>query len=155
MIRVSRILIAVPLFCSAAAPAPQPAPGTLVVEVQNIRVAKGIVHVDVCPEKQYLGDGCTWAASAPAQFGVTRVTITNLPPGRYAAQAFLDENKNDKVDQALFGIPKEGVGFSNDAKIGFGPPSFKATAFQYDGSPGIIRFKLRYFMGAKGPSPAR
>ena len=40
--------------------------------------------------------------------------------GRYAVQAFLDENGNGEVDRALFGIPKEGVGFSNDAKIRLG-----------------------------------
>jgi hypothetical protein len=74
--------------------------------------------------------------------------------GPYAAQAFLDENNNKEVDRALFGIPKEGVGFSNDAKIGFGPPKFADAVFTFNGPSQAIRFNLRYFLGAKGP-PAR
>lgn len=129
--------------------------GTLVVEVRNVRAARGSVHVDICPEAKFLADGCPWSATVPAQIGTTRVTVRNLPAGRYAAQAFLDENGNDKVDDALFGIPKEGVGFSNDAPIRLSPPKFSDAAFTFDGAGGEIALSLRYFMGPKGPPAAR
>lgn len=85
-------------------------------------------------------------ASAPALAGKTIVTISNVQPGTYAVQAFHDENHNGKVDRALFGIPKEGVGFSNDAPIRLGPPKWKDAQFQLGDDKGIA-FKLRYFIG--------
>lgn len=128
-----------------------PGSGVLTIDVGNIRIAKGRVHVDICPERLFLTDDCPFSGDAPAKAGVTRVTVRAIPAGRYAVQAFLDENSNGKVDRALFGIPKEGVGFSNDAKIGLGPPKFSDAVFSYDGGDHTIHFNLRYFLGAKGP----
>ncbi len=47
-----------------------------------------------------------------------------LRPGRYAVAVYHDENDNGEFDQALFGIPLEDFGFSNDATVFLGPPSF-------------------------------
>lgn len=116
------------------------------IAVTNVLNARGSIHVAVCPEKQFLDDGCTYSVAVPAHAGTTIVTVPSVPPGRYAAQAFHDENDNDKVDRGLFGIPKEGVGFSNDAKIRLGPPAFAEAVFVHDGVPQRIRFKLRYFL---------
>ncbi|MFT3976540.1 MAG: DUF2141 domain-containing protein [Sphingomonas bacterium] len=146
---MKRALLLLPLLTGAA-----PAPGVLTIEVGNVRVAKGVVHVDICPEAKFLKDDCPYSGEAPARLGTTRVVVSGLPAGDYAAQAFLDENHNGKVDRALFGIPKEGVGFSNDAKIGLGPPKFSEARFHFDGAGKAIRLNLRYFLGAKGP-PAK
>lgn len=141
------------LLLSAAAPS-EPARGVLTIDVGNVRAASGLVQVDVCPETKFLKEDCPWSGNARARLGTTRVTIGNLPPGHYAVQAYLDENSNGKVDRGLFGIPKEGIGFSNDAKIRLGPPKFADAAFAFNGHSHTIAFQLRYFMGAKGP-PAR
>ena len=143
----SRLMLAllVPLTLGAGQDA-----GTLHVDVSNVRGRTGVVHVDICTQAQFLKD-CSRSAEAPAVVGVTRVTINGLPPGRYAAQVSYDENGNHKVDRALFGIPKEGVGFSNDAKIRFSPPKWEEAAFVYDGSPRVIKLRLRYFIGPDAP----
>lgn len=138
------LLCLAPCLMAASAPAG----GVLIIDVGNVRVAKGHVHVDICPETRFLNDNCPYSAQAPATKGVAR----SVPAGRYAVQAFLDENDNGKVDRALFGIPKEGVGFSNDAKITLGPPKFAEAAFDYDGGLKTIHFSLRYFLGDKGPN---
>ena len=91
---------------TAAAPVPT---STLTIQISNVRNASGVVHVDICPQKQFLGDNCIYVGDAQSHAGVTTVTVHNLPPGQYAAQVFHDENRNKKVDRALFGIPKEGV----------------------------------------------
>ena len=127
-----------------------PAPGVLRIDVSNVRGHTGTVHVDICTQAQFLKD-CPRSADAPAVVGVTHVTVTGLPPGRYAAQVFYDENGNHKVDRALFGIPKEGVGFSNDAKIRFSPPKWEEAMFDYDGGPQTIKLRLRYFIGPDAP----
>jgi len=153
MIRLSFIAI---FLCSVCvAPLHAEAQGVLTIDVGNVRAARGNVHIDVCPEALFLKDDCPWSGNALARIGTTRVSVNGLPAGRYAVQAFFDENGNGKVDQMLFGIPKEGVGFSNDAKIVFSPPKFAAAAFAFDGKEQAIRLNLRYFTGAKGPPAKR
>ena len=73
------------------------------------------------------------------------------PAGHYAVQAFHDENANGKVDRALFGIPKEGIGFSNDAPIHLSPPKWADAVFAFDGGDQVIALKMRYMLGASGP----
>ena len=114
------------------------------VEVSGVRTAQGRVHVDICPEARFLDD-CPWSGEAVATVGTTEVIVENVPPGRYAAQAFHDRNDNGKVDRGIFGIPKEGVGFSNDAKIITAPPKFAAAAFDHGAGAQRIAFKLSYF----------
>jgi uncharacterized protein (DUF2141 family) len=55
----------------------------------------------------------------------------NVSPGIYAVSVFHDENSNGKLDTNFMGIPREGVGASNNAKGRFGPPKFSAAAFQH------------------------
>lgn len=129
--------------------APEPpvaaAPATAIeVVVSNVRNARGRVHVDICHRETFL-DECPWWGEAPAVKGVTVVVVHNVPPGRYAAQGFHDENGNGKVDRGLFGIPKEGVGFSNDAKIRMAPPKWDEAAFEHGAAAQRIGFTMRYF----------
>lgn len=57
----------------------------------------------------------------------------NVAPGRYAISVFHDENSNGKMDTNFIGMPREGVGASNNAIGHFGPPKFDAAAFSYSG----------------------
>jgi uncharacterized protein (DUF2141 family) len=132
-----------------AAPLPV---ATLAVQIGNVRNDKGILHVDVCPEAYFLKDGCPYTATAAARTGTTIAVVRNVPAGRYAVQAFHDENHNGKVDRALLGIPREGVGFSNDAPIRFGPPKWAAAVIVLSGSDQTIALHMRYFLGASGPA---
>lgn len=50
-----------------------------------------------------------------------------VPPGRYAAVVIHDENSNMKLDRNLFGVPKEGFGFSNNRGVVFSAPSFQSA----------------------------
>ena len=69
---------------------------------------------------------------------ICRFTIDSLEQGKYAFKYIHDENKNHKLDTKLFIIPKEGYGFSNNAKGKFGPPAFKDTVFELTGSDTLI-----------------
>jgi uncharacterized protein (DUF2141 family) len=44
-----------------------------------------------------------------------------------------DSNSNQKLDTNWIGIPKEGYGFSNNAKATLGPPSFDQVKFNLKG----------------------
>ncbi len=55
-----------------------------------------------------------------------------LEPGYYAVSAFYDEDNDGELDTGMFRIPKEPVGFSNNARGKFGPAKWKHTNFQVD-----------------------
>ena len=79
--------------------------------------------------------------------GVVTLTFPNVKPGTYAIALLHDENANGKADRAAMMIPKEGFGFSRDAPVRFGPPSFRAAAF--DVSPGAsqrVVIRMRYML---------
>ena len=125
--------------------------GTLTVRMTNVRNARGEVLVAACPQAQFLKENCPYNGSAPAHVGMTVVVLHGLPPGQYAVQTFHDENGNKKVDRNFIGIPREGVGFSNDAPIRMGPPKWADAMFAFNGAEQTIQLKTRYFLGQSGP----
>lgn len=139
---VAACLALAPVFASAAAAA------TLTVNVTNVRNVTGRVHIDICRQAEFLKK-CAAAGEARATRGTTVIVVENLPDADYAVQATYDENGNGKVDRALFGIPKEGVGFSNDAPIRLGPPKWADARFVLEGDK-TISVKMRYFIGGNG-----
>jgi uncharacterized protein (DUF2141 family) len=56
-----------------------------------------------------------------------------VAPATYAVSVIHDENSNGKLDTNFMGIPKEGVGSSNNVRPRFGPPKFSAAAFTFSG----------------------
>jgi uncharacterized protein (DUF2141 family) len=140
------------LIALALAEAVTTGSGSLTITVGNVRSNKGSVVVAVCSQNRFLEDECALQASSPARVGSTTVTVPNVPAGQYAVQAFHDENSNGEVDRAMFGIPKEGVGFSRDARIRMSPPKWADAFFNHQGRAEVISFSMRYFMGAKGPA---
>jgi uncharacterized protein (DUF2141 family) len=73
-----------------------------------------------------------------------RCDFLDIPPGTYALAVIHDENRNGQLDTNRLGIPKEGYGFSNDAKGFFGAPSFSAAKFEYDGQKLELTINLHY-----------
>ena len=57
------------------------------------------------------------------------VMVPDLPSGKYAVAAYVDNNKNGKQDKNFLGTPIEFYGFSNDVRGRFGPPDFADAAF--------------------------
>ncbi len=131
------------------------AAGSVTMNVGNVRSSRGRVVVDICPQNRFLEDGCIYHAEVPAHAGTTAITVPNVPAGQYAVQAFHDENANGEVDRAMFGIPREGVGFLRNARIALSPPKWRDAFFVHQGRAEVISFSLRYFMGNKGPTPPR
>lgn len=115
------------------------------VTVFGIHNDRGEVLAAVCPEADFLSDRCTLRAAAPAAFGAVTLTLPEVPPGRYAVQAFHDENANRTIDRSLLGMPKEGMGFSNGAAMRFGPPDFAEAAVEVGPEGADVVVPLRYF----------
>lgn len=62
--------------------------------------------------------------------GEASVLFDRLVPATYSISVIYDEDDDGELDTGFLGIPTELVGFSNNAKGRFGPPSFEKTAFK-------------------------
>jgi uncharacterized protein (DUF2141 family) len=76
--------------------------------------------------------------------GDVSFTVHNLPPGKYAAVAFHDENDNGTLDVDPLGVPTEGYGVSNDARNADGPPVYAKAAFDVAEPHKSVTVKLAY-----------
>jgi len=138
---VKRVVLAAAL---AAATAPALA-GEVDVEVRNLRAATGHLRVAICREPEFLQPICTFRQAVPAVKGTMTVRFADVPPGTYAAQAYLDEHDWGEIRRDALGFPDQGIGFSNDAPMRFGPPSFADARFTVGAVPVQVRITLTYY----------
>jgi uncharacterized protein (DUF2141 family) len=144
-----RFLLLVVLLISPAwlAQSQQAAGGNMIhVEISGFHSDKGEAFCALfAPGKAFPSDAkaAVVRIKAPISHGKATCEFTDVAPGRYAVSVFHDENSNQKLDTNFLGIPKEGVGASNDAKGRMGPPKFDAAAFQYSG--GRLELKITIF----------
>jgi uncharacterized protein (DUF2141 family) len=78
----------------------------------------------------------------PSELDGSSTIELELAQGDYAISVFLDENRNNKLDTNILGIPKELFGFSNNPRILTGPPSFLESEITIDGSNKAFKIKL-------------
>ena len=101
---------------------------TLTVRVNNIKPVSGNLMIGVFnsatdfPNVYYKGERIKITDT------VMVVTFADLPKGKYAVSVYQDINKNGKLDENIFGIPKEKYGFSNKAN----KPDYKESLFDFN-----------------------
>ncbi len=139
-IRAHVLCLLVALAGLAAAPA-----GAAVVEVAvtGVTQARGHIRVGICTRDTFLTSNCPYEGTAPATPGQTLVKVADVPPGEYAAQVFQDETDQGVVHRNLLGIPREAIGFSNDAPLHARGPRFSDAAFSVEQGMASITLKLR------------
>lgn len=64
--------------------------------------------------------------------------------GQYAVAAFHAQKNERQVRYGLFGKPQQGVGFSNNPSITWGPPSFDEAAFKVEGDVVSLDVQMKY-----------
>lgn len=124
------------------------APGEDVsVMVTGLRNGKGQVFACLTADPRAFPDCKSDPAArqliVPAAGDETVLDFGAVAPGTYAISLFHDENGNGKLDTVLM-MPKEGFGFSRDAKVRFGPPRFAAASFTVGGAPAHQTIRMRY-----------
>jgi uncharacterized protein (DUF2141 family) len=136
-LRRTAFLIAAGLFATILGTTAWPQPpdqNAIVVKITGLRNDKGQV---LCALFSSAADFPKNTANAIA---VTKSQISDrhavcefagVAPGTYAASVIHDENSNGKLDTNFMGIPKEGVGASNNARGRLGPPKFSSAAFSF------------------------
>ena len=118
---------------------------TLEVQVTNIKSTKGTIRVGLFTTEDNFLKAAVKGKVVPAAVGEITVRFENLEPGVYAVSVIHDENGNGQLDKNIFGIPKEGFAFGNNAMGNFGPPPFseaKITLDSEDNAQQVIN--LRY-----------
>ena len=121
--------------------------GNLKVVVKNIRNNTGQVGFFLFNT----GDGFPGNTDKARLSGFVKIAgnsaeynFTNLPMGTYAVYVFHDEDNNKKLNTNFIGMPKEGIGVSNNAKGHFGPPKYDDAKFDFSKPDRTITISLSY-----------
>ena len=144
-------MAALMLGAGAGAGATTPQKGsTITVTVTNLRNADGVVRACMTTTDKSFpkcrGVAGAHSAVVTAREGTLTLTFTGVQPGQYAIALLHDENENGKADRALGMMPKEGFGFSRDAPVRMGPPSFKDAVFEVGAQDRAMTIKMRYML---------
>ena len=106
---------------------------TLTVEIEELRNNEGKLLLELNDENEQIIKGF----SEEIYNNKCTLVVKDLKPGKYAFKYFHDENNDEKLTTNFVGMPKEGFGFSNNAKGKFGPPSFDKMLFEVSESDTI------------------
>jgi uncharacterized protein (DUF2141 family) len=128
----------------------QASSSNLDVEIDGLRNQRGQVCLSLFASSQgFPGESanavdkqCVKITNTPLE-----VKFQNLRPGNYAVVVLHDINGDNKANRNLFGIPKEGFGFSRNPTIRFSAPKFSETAFTVAGPSTKIQIQLKYLLG--------
>lgn len=137
------------LILAAALGGNAPAGGEVTVTVTGLRSQSGQVLACLSPHPKAFPD-CSRDASArrmvvPLDAGTVHIDFGPVPAGAYAIALIHDENGNNRMDKAAI-MPREGFGFSRDAPVRFGPPSFRRAAFDVTNKPVHQTIRMRYIL---------
>lgn len=129
---------------SAARGAASPAHGEVQVTITGLRNGKGMLRACITTQPRSFPDckGAVRTLSVAAINGAV-LTFGNLPSGRYAISILHDENGDGRMNKRLI-LPKEGYGFSRNAPVRFGPPSFEQAAIDVGQAPLKAAIRVRY-----------
>jgi uncharacterized protein (DUF2141 family) len=121
----------------------------VVVEVTNLRNTRGTILACLTNEEARFprcrDDAHSHRLSVPAN-GSLVLRFHDVTPGDYAIALLHDENNNGRADRALSMIPREGFGFSRDAPVRMGPPSFEDAAITVGTAALRQTIRMRYML---------
>lgn len=136
------LLLALSLFSSGLV-RPVCRPKTsLKVEIQNVRVLKGVVYIALFHGGKNFPGGQPMDGKKVDAGSKSVQTQFSVEPGDYAVAVYHDENGNGKMDKRMFGIPKEPYGFSNNFKPLMSAPKFTDCQFSVGDDGKTISIKL-------------
>ena len=122
-------------------------PARLDLGIEGLRSDRGVLRICVTSEPDHFPDCQSDPAArhATVAAGQPVPRFEDLPSGSYAIALFHDENGNGRLDRVV-GIPTEGVGFSNNPRLRFGPPRFTESRFDVTNLPVDETVRLKYFL---------
>ncbi len=133
-------------YCSSASTMPKKT-GNLIIEITGLRNQKGLVCIALfdrpegfpSDETKAISNDCFEIVSQPLQ-----IKLNQIEYGRYALSVLHDENKDGKLNTGFIGIPKEGMGFSQNPRIKRRLP-FQETSFEFQQNSTPTQIMMKYF----------
>ncbi len=140
------IILSIIVAIAAGAAAVAQTSNNISVVVEGLRNDTGMVRCGLYASANgFREPGKEWKGVAvPIQGGKATCLFTDVPPGSYAAAVFHAENNETQLETGMFGRPKQGYGFTRDARGSFGPPSFDAAAYKYPGGNSVWPVHIEY-----------
>ena len=135
------------LCLSVSAGAQEPAVGDLVVRVEGLEVQTGTLKLTLFDDAEAYpkrSEAAVRRIDIPVRGEAVDAKFVGVPFGTYAVSVHHDENGNEELDTTFLGIPREGLGASNDATGFMGPPKFDAAAFSIASSEVSITVHMAY-----------
>lgn len=128
--------------------------GTLTVNMVQFRNSNGQVLISLYntsdgfptkPARAYKG------VKTKITGRVAQYVFEGLPAGEYAVSIAHDENNNGQLDTSWIGIPREGVGASNNPRPRMGPPRYRDAKFNVGAGEEVTKsVKLVYVYNNEG-----
>ncbi|TVQ20915.1 MAG: DUF2141 domain-containing protein [Leptolyngbya sp. DLM2.Bin15] len=117
----------------------------LTIQVEQLRSQEGNVCYGVFRGSQGFpsGENAVAHGCEPITDLDTRITVEDLPAGTYAVAIFHDANGDEVLNRGLFGMPREGYGFSNNVIARTGPPSYDQAMFLLGGNM-TLQIRMQY-----------
>lgn len=108
--------------------------GTVILEVSGIKVAKGgELSAGIFRKENFAKVGKQFIGTVKkVEAAKMQIVFKNVPVGNYGMVVFQDIDQNKDLKTNFVGFPTEPIGFSNDARIRFGPPSFEDAKVQVE-----------------------
>jgi len=118
---------------------------TVTVRVSTFRSLKGSLRCRLFSRPDGFPGKPPFEAETSVAVSARTMTcsFTSVAHGTHAVALFHDENGDGKLDTNFMGIPREGVGVSNNKFRSLGPPSWDDAKFTVDGDV-VLDVALRY-----------
>lgn len=134
------LVIVLSAFCVGDAQAVPVEPGSIAVSMTGFRSDRGRAMVALWRDAR--GFPGTPPADAPSrgvviESGRASARFENVAAGNFAITVFHDEDGDTELKENLFGIPKEGIGFSRNVRPRFSAPRFDEARLEL--SPGTLK----------------
>lgn len=105
--------------------------GAVEVRIEGVTSTKGEVYASIfLTDEGFPGNKNAAYAyrAAPASDGTIVMVFDEVPAGEFVVAVLHDKDSNQELSFNMLGMPKEGYGFSRDARSKFGPPKFDKAA---------------------------
>jgi uncharacterized protein (DUF2141 family) len=116
------------------------------IQVTDISSQKGEIFVALYSSSNGFPSDASKAiktAKAIPSNGKASLNFTQIPEGKYAIALFHDNNGDGKLNTNIFGIPKEGYGFSNNVRNLLRAPTFEESSFRVGKSDIHLTIKIQ------------
>ncbi|MFC1608126.1 DUF2141 domain-containing protein [Candidatus Latescibacterota bacterium] len=140
------ILIMIPV--RVFADDPQMTKGEIVLHISGLRNDNGMLRALLFQSSEGFPSDHTKSyalKNVSLESDSVTITILDIPFENYAVSLLHDENSNGKMDTNWIGLPKEGVGVSNNVKSKLGPPKYKDAKFKHDSKKLLLNIEMNYF----------